>query len=1075
MTSHVKKLESIARRLGLPIAAAAALLGAVPATASATQTVDVAVSQITGTAPFDSGSGNGDDSSPTDEIVRSNDTVSYLVQLNVNDSNAGASTASNVTVTQTLPVGMKWTRLPATCLPSPVVPSSSISPDGLTIVCNIGTVPTGQATTVTLSANVVEMGNGAILTPAADSVSVVADGTNTATTTPNEVVVSSIPRVDMVKAAPKVTSTNYGGQEGYFLDYPVRIEIPNFGGRGLIGYSPPAAAMNLDENFTKVSPNAEFVSCGPNSKGTWTCPAAGAASPVPIDIVVTDPNSISSGTLTSTTVRLFVPKSDVVAADNVLVTDNEIENLFATDVEGNPAVGEIPTNNNAKVTLSLSAGYGFNIYKHYVDVTAPGRYIPGGPNLDRNGHAAVGAGQIFQAEVRTSATNAAAGFDDVSACDVIDSTSQKMTLLGPAASSTYGKGKPAWITANSVVGGLPYDEGTDFVIEYSSDPTDTTAADSGRWTALRSTGCTTGTWSSTPPATEADANAIKRVRLRFLTPPARQYTISFVVNLAAKPNTDGAVIANFATYDSGTGWVPSTYDPSTMKGSRGDRLIFTAAQVKIAKDIVDPATPATGTPNVRPGEEVQFALRPHVFVPSQSTAPSIVTARSVQVTDILPAGIKLSTAAGHAASPKPASVTVNKDGTTTLIWNLGTLSSNDAPKLTYWVTISPTASGAKVNRSMVTSPDDVGSPTTVPTSGTDPHFAARTLTVDSLGGIQVDKEVLTPHVEPHDQITYTVTYANLDQIDRQGMDVIDVLPFNGDGAAAGVVPGRNVPSRFHGSVRVSSVTGTDVDQIRYTDAPPAAVYALYDPSANAAGFDALPAGKDWCTAAQITAAAAGCPKSIAASTAVRISRLEALGANETATFSFVLDTPGSRSGDVYSNTSALRSDSLDLGTLSLTRTSRVHASRIGDFVWNDANRNGRQDRGERGVAGVKVTIQGTDKHGAKVKVVTRTDSKGKYLFTSGTQSGQQSGAHDLVSGSYRVTFDRASLPARSSFTRRYAAGAGVDSDADPATGKSGLIKLANPSASGRDGSDLTIDAGIVIQAAPNKRPPPFTG
>ena len=196
---------------------------------------------------------------------------------------------------------------------------------------------------------------------------------------------------------------------------------------------------------------------------------------------------------------------------------------------------------------------------------------------------------------------------------------------------------------------------------------------------------------------------------------------------------------------------------------------------------------------------------------------------------------------------------------------------------------------------------------------------------------------------------------------------------------------------------------------------------------------------------------------------------------QTATFSFVLDTPGSRSGDVYSNTSALRSDSLDLGTLSLTRTSRVHASRIGDFVWNDANRNGRQDRGERGVAGVKVTIQGTDKHGAKVKVVTRTDSKGKYLFTSGTQSGQQSGAHDLVSGSYRVTFDRASLPARSSFTRRYAAGAGVDSDADPATGKSGLIKLANPSASGRDGSDLTIDAGIAIQAAPNKRPPPFTG
>ena len=1073
--NSLNKFESFARRLALPTAAATALLVGLPATASATQTVDVAVSQITGTAPFDSGSGFGEDSSPTDEIVRSNDTISYLVQLNVNDSNAGASTASNVTVTQTLPAGMKWTRLPATCLPSPGVPSSSISPDGLTIVCNIGTVPTGQATTVTLSANVTEMANGAPLTPAADSVSVVADGTNTATTTPAEVIVSSVPRVDMVKAAPKVTTTTYNGEEGYFLDYPVRIEIPNFGGRGLIGYEPPAAAMNLDENFSKVSPNAEFVSCGPDVKGTWTCPSAGASSPVPIDIVINDPNSIASGTLTSTTVRLFVPKSDVVAADNVLVTDNQIESLHATDVQGNPAVGEIPTNNNAKVTLSLYPGYGFNIYKHYIDVTAPGRYIPGGPNLDRNGHAAVGAGQIFQAEVRTNATNAAAGFDSVSACDVIDSTSQKLTLLGPAASSTYGKGKPVWITANSVVNDLPYEQGTDFVIEYSSDPTDATAADASRWTALKSTGCTSGTWTSTPPANEAEANAVKRVRVRFLVTPARQYTLAFAVNLAAKPNTDGAIVANFATYDSGTGWVASTYDPETMKGSRGDRLLFTAAQVKLAKDIVSPVTPPTGSPNVRPGEEVEFALRPTVFVPSQSVAPTVVTARSVQVTDILPAGIKLSTSAGHGVSPKPASVTLNKDGTTTIVWNLGTLTSNDTPRLTYWVTIAPTASGAKVNRSMVTSPDDVGSPTTVPTSGTDPHFAARTLTVDSLGGIQVDKEVLTPHAEPHDQITYTVTYANLDQIDRDGMDVIDVLPFNGDGAAAGVVPGRNVPSKFHGSVKLASVTGTDVDQVFYTDAAPAAVYALYDPSASATGFDALPAGKNWCTAAQITAAGAGCPKSIASSTAVRIRRLEALGANETATFSFVLDTPGSRSGDVYSNTSALRSSSLDLGTLSLTRTARVHASSIGDFVWNDSNRNGRQDRGERGIAGVKVTLEGTDKHGSKVKVVTRTDAKGKYLFTSGTQAGHGAGARDLVSGSYRVTFDRSSLPARSSFTRRYAAGSGIDSDADPTTGKSGLVKLPNPAPLHHDGSDLTIDAGIVIQAAPSKRPPPFTG
>ena len=1052
--------------------------GLSPADALASQTVGVAVTQITGTAPFDSSVGRGMDASATDDIVRSNDTVSYLVQVNVNDPGAGSSTATNVTVTQTLPAGLKWTRLPATCLLAPVVPSSEISPDGQTITCNIGSIPTGQAVTVTLSANVTEMTDGVALAPDPGSVTATADGTNTATATPDPVTVTSIPRVDMVKSAPNVTATNYNGTDGFFVNYPVRVEIPNFGGRGLIGYGPPAAAMSLDEDFASVSPNAEFVGCGPDKGGTWTCPAAGSPSPAPIDITVSDPNQISSGTLSSTTVTIFVPKSDLDAdPDGTLVATNTIENLDATDPSGSPAEGEILSNNSVKVTLSTNPGSGFGVYKHYIDVTNKGRYIPGGSNVDRNGFSAVGVGQIFQAEVRVSANNAAAGYSSVKACDVFDATSQKMTLSGPASSSTYGKGKPAWITANSVPGNLPLVEGTDFVIEYSNDATSTDPTDATRWNALRANDCSSGTWTTTSPTTEGDANAVKRVRLRFLTTPPLRYTLTFAVNLAAVPGTDGEKIANFAPYDVGAGSVASTYQPLTHTGSRGDRLILTAAQVKLAKDIIEPQTPATGTPNVRPGEDIKFGLRPHVFVPSQSITPGIVTAREVTVTDVLPKGTALSKLSGHTPSSTPASVTANADGTTTIIWKMGTLTSNDAPLITYWITVAGTASGTKVNRAIVTSPDDATSPTAIPTSGTDPHYAARTLTIDSLGGIQVDKDVLKDWVEPTDVVTYSVTYANLDAIDREGMDVIDVLPFNGDGSPVGNVPGRSPASHFHGTVRLKSVNVSDVETVRYTDASPAAVYGLYDPSAASPGFDALPAGKAWCTAAEITAADAGCPKSISTATAIRVTREEDLGANETATFTYSVDTSSSRSGDVYSNTAALRSSSLLLGTLSPTRTARVVASRVGDFVWKDLNKNGRQDGGkETGVSGVSVLLEGTDKHGKKVRIRTKTNSHGKYLFTSSSQSGQTSGIRDLVSGTYRITFLRSTLPKYARLTTRKASRTSDQNDSDPyvSSGRTAGFRLADPTPHMTDGINLTFDAGIFF-AYPAKRSPNFTG
>ncbi len=114
---------------------------------------------------------------------------------------------------------------------------------------------------------------------------------------------------------------------------------------------------------------------------------------------------------------------------------------------------------------------------------------------------------------------------------------------------------------------------------------------------------------------------------------------------------------------------------------------------------------------------------------------------------------------------------------------------------------------------------------------------------------------------------------------------------------------------------------------------------------------------------------------------------------------------------------------------------------IGDFVWEDANGNGRQDAGEPGLDAVTVTLTGTDDLGAVTRVVT-TAGGGRYAF------------NDLRPGSYQVAV---TAPAGFVFTRPDSpvANDGTDSDTDPTTGRTPATVL------GVGGSDVDLDAGLV--------------
>ncbi len=111
-------------------------------------------------------------------------------------------------------------------------------------------------------------------------------------------------------------------------------------------------------------------------------------------------------------------------------------------------------------------------------------------------------------------------------------------------------------------------------------------------------------------------------------------------------------------------------------------------------------------------------------------------------------------------------------------------------------------------------------------------------------------------------------------------------------------------------------------------------------------------------------------------------------------------------------------------TLTPSPTPEPLKANLGDFVWIDSNRNGKQDVGELGLEGVKVDL--FSENGTSPLLTTTSDQEGKYSF------------RNISAGKYYLVFANIS-----GFSRT-----GVnlgpddkDSDADPKTGKTTLITL----------------------------------
>ena len=114
---------------------------------------------------------------------------------------------------------------------------------------------------------------------------------------------------------------------------------------------------------------------------------------------------------------------------------------------------------------------------------------------------------------------------------------------------------------------------------------------------------------------------------------------------------------------------------------------------------------------------------------------------------------------------------------------------------------------------------------------------------------------------------------------------------------------------------------------------------------------------------------------------------------------------------------------------------------IGNYVWNDTNRDGIQDAGETGVAGVTVTLYNTSNAAVASTV---TGENGQYYFVN------------LNPGTYTLGFS--TIPAGTVFTTKDATADANDSDVNPSTGKTDAFTVV------AGDINYTFDAGIYTPA-----------
>lgn len=980
----------------LSVAVVATLLVFTPAQPAGAATLGAALSIVSdGTPGWDASPGPGFDTGPNNGIVRTRDRVTYKMDYSVN---AGAGT--NVTLESTLEEGATWMDLPPQC----TGPGSGRFNNNRTLVCNVGDVPSG--TTGSLNAIVVfdtTMPNGYV-SPISFTVS--EDTSMTVASNVAFVEISARASVDLFHRFRQQTFGELNGEEGFFTATEILVwhSNPSTFGQTPVGRGHRAmyGPKTFDYQVQNPTPNTVIIACStdvnigdrphPNDyadNGTATCPTGASGTTITLTDVNWElrnpPTTTSQGqpfqfaAFTHVVVTTFTPTQDVLDAGGSVAMSFDATGWDPVDADGQSNYGgvgeacdttpvdapscEALNNNRVNRTLQYGSDGNTNLaifatpdFGIPVSATTAPPLLPWQSGTG-TGDGAVVPGQTFWSRMSMSVTGAVP-YEDFGFCIAWDDPNIEYS---PSADPIMYMRDETFVTQNVTA---------DWTIEYGNGAVDDGCADSA----------STDGWNTDPALLPGGRASVTKVRAFAPSPMEAPDAWTFnVPTIAATPDDPDN---EFGTYMGTHGFltdsqlagawipVPHPYDEDVhVPRVLGDRVQLIEAHTYTQKSVIDPPqNPGDPAPRVAAGDRVDYHIDFRTFA---NGLPS--GARDVVLVDTIPNGM---TYVPGSASVAPDSIVNNPDGSTTLTWILGDVPADTTflPRFEVIysadVNIDAPADAILENVVVAETPSDLR-----PESLRDDNAV---VVASQSNVLAVSKQPLQEIVSKNEAIGWNTNVANVGPQDMPYLDMIDILPYNGDGRG----------TDFNGTLELASATGPARTLVLYTATDPADINPDPHDLSNAQGMST-----PWCEPTETDPfwpnfGDVGCPTTLADVTGVRFYSDGDSGdpflpqGAPPVTFTITMSTNGNQGDDIYVNDTVARTHSavLALPIEAEANPVVVFNGAVGDLLFDDRNGDGIYNpaHGDVGIAGE--TIQVVDVNTGNVVGTTVTDGDGRWLI-----------------------------------------------------------------------------------------------
>lgn len=790
------------------------------------------------------------------------DVLSAIWRFDINDDSPAPSNdpVENNVVTFTAQKA-KFTAIPEICLTTGVTPASTLSSDGTTLTCNIGTrnqgtaqvsftglVATGNAgeqvsLTGTFLDKTVDLPKIPIVNPFVMDAKF--DGGSQMTPSGTQQLASfgwSVSRSTGALPGPSTVSydltVGMSGNEPLSLDGSgcVPLEV------GLAGF--PYSDTTHDQSQTAKFPTCTLTSLGAGKfrltlsdlsyEGPFpTKDTKGTALPTGMDVIASGRIKLKFTYVNSGTMTLSASTPTYVAAGNPTVT----------------SVDDGANNRNSQP------------------------YVRGGWN-----HGFSSAGPLAQGSQWTDTFRTFAGASVWSASGISTAVGTGSCMIFDTAHVTFETAK-----IGISVAGDPY---TGATIWYYTGA----MATPNTWTGCADNTPETGTpaagWSKTPPANLSTVKAVKFTHTQALINQGLDANglLFIYAKQTIKPSTPvGTDIWSWGSYRSSTTWADPSRSmnaadkPSSGTATPGARFPFAAAGRDVLRVIgsLPVVEKEVAQKEAGPGTEVDYTLRYGLTADAGAGVPA-----QVVLVDTLPAG--LAYVAGS-STPAPV-VTGTVAAGQTLTWTINNVAVNKSPRdtISFKALVPASATlGATYTNNVKASSQGQSS------------TASAQFLVPKAGYTTLVKKAIAPVVPSVDGVAedgWTVRMTSVDPVVSAKTDTIDILPYRGDQRG----------TDFNGSYKLKqAVQAFAGATVYYTTAAPATLKE--DPKDVSNGGFATTTGNTVGWSTTYTAAA----------TAIRVIG-PALAFGQSQDFTVKVVTTGSKGGDTFVNTAVGRTTDTQL-------------------------------------------------------------------------------------------------------------------------------------------------------------------